>query len=98
MEYIKLKDKVLAYISTLPAEVLNTLGIISLHCATIPTLLAMSAGVYDNSTTVDIYVLLYTGLFCFLLKSIIAKDTFSTLINTTGLFVQIVLLSLVVFK
>ena len=92
------KMQIISLLTQITKEVFNIISIILLHCATVPTLLALITGVIDKTTSVDVFVLIFAGLFVMMLRSIAHKEVFSTLVNCTGFFIQLVLMALVVFK
>lgn len=93
-----LAKKTLAFINQFTSESFNICAIILLHCAALPTFLANLSSFADRMPPVDIFLLLYSGLFVLLIKAIAAKEIFSMVLNATGFFVQVVFLSLIVFR
>ena len=82
----------------LPGSTLNWCGIILGHSVFIPTMLALLTALSDRTPSVDIVIFVQAFLFLTFLRSIATKDTIALLLNTTGWFIQVVLLSLIVFK
>lgn len=98
MNLENIKQFVLTEVSKLSIETLNILAIIALHCASIPSMIALLTSITDNAPSLDIFFFVYTGLFLMFLKSFITKDLFGVVINVSGFFVQVILLSMIVFK
>jgi len=98
MTYDQIKSVVMTEVSKLSSETLNVLAIIALHCASIPSMIALLTGITDNPPSLDIFFFVYTGLFLLFLKSFITKDLFGVVINVSGFFAQVILLSMIVFK
>lgn len=96
--YHSISTNTLKFINQFTAESFNLCVIILLHCASLPTLLSAVTEISDRMPTVEIFLFLYSGLFIFLIKSIATKETFSIVINALGFLVQVILLSLIVFK
>jgi hypothetical protein len=85
-------------IGQLSAETLGWIGVILVHLATIPTLVAVLTGLTEKMPPVDIVLLMWLGLFMFFVKSVISKDLLNIITIGFGFFVQAVLMALIVFK
>jgi len=73
-------------------------GMILIHSATIPTTLDV---ILKHSTIlppISMVLLVWSGLFLFLFRAVIQKDTLYIVSNAVGFFFQSVLLSLIAFK
>jgi hypothetical protein len=92
VDFIKNK---LAHIT---AEGLGWLAVIVLHAATIPTLLAVMAGLTDKMPSVDVILLVWGGLVLLYAKAILQKDTLNVVTIGGGFIVQAVLMVLIFFK
>lgn len=79
-------------------DTLGWLGFMFLHAATIPSILGLIFGISDNVPSLDIVLLLWTGLFLFFVKALINKETVNIITHGVGFFIQALLLGLVVFK
>lgn len=82
----------------LSAEGIGWLGTMLMHCATMPSLLALIFGISDILPSLDVVFFIWIGLFLFFIKALIKKDTLNIVTNGVGFFMQAVLLGLVVFK
>ena len=85
-------------IAQLSAETLGWIGVILVHLATIPTLVAVLTGLTEKLPPVDIVLLMWLGLLMFFVKSVISKDLLNIITIGFGFFVQAVLMALIVFK
>lgn len=85
-------------ISALSAETLGWVGVILVHLATIPTMVAVLTGLTEKMPPVDIVILLWLGLLMFFVKSVLNKDLLNIITIGFGFFVQATLLALIVFK
>jgi hypothetical protein len=94
----KMSNSIKENIGQLSAETLGWLGVILVHLATIPTLVAVLTGLTEKLPPVDIVLLMWLGLFMFFVKSVISKDLLNIITIGFGFFVQAVLLALIVFK
>lgn len=94
----RMMDNIKENIAHLSAETLGWIGVILVHMATIPTLVAVLTGLTEKLPPVDIVLLTWLGLFMFFVRSVISKDLLNIITIGFGFFVQAVLLALIVFK
>ncbi len=94
----KMRDSLTENIGHLSAETLGWIGVILVHLATIPTLVAVLTGLTEKLPPVDIVVLMWLGLFMFFIRSVIAKDLLNIVTIGFGFFVQAILMALIIFK
>lgn len=94
----KMMDSIRENIAHLSAETLGWIGVILVHLATIPTLVAVLTGLTEKLPPVDIVVLMWLGLFMFFVRSVIAKDILNIVTIGFGFFVQAILMALIIFK
>ena len=80
------------------AETLQWLAAIVLHCATIPTLLALMTGLSDRTPNLDIVLFMWTGLILMFGRAVILKDALNIITMGVGFMVQAVLMALILFK
>ena len=80
------------------AETLGWLAAISIHCATIPTLLAIMTGLSDRTPTLDVILFVWGGLVLLFLRAIVLKDILNIITVGGGFIVQAVLMALILFK
>lgn len=84
--------------STISAESMGWIAILLLHGATIPSLLALMAGITDNVPPVDVIILLWAGLITFFIKAAIQRDLLNMITIGAGFMVQAFLMVLIFFK
>lgn len=94
----KIMDDIRENISHLSAETLGWVGVILIHLATIPTLVAVLTGLTEKLPPVDLVLLMWGGLFMFFVRSVIAKDLLNIITIGFGFFVQATLMALIIFK
>jgi hypothetical protein len=94
----KFKDFVSTKISVISAETFGWLAAIVLHAATIPSLLAIMSGLTDRLPSVDLVLLVWTGLFLLFVKAAIQKDMLNLVTIGIGFIIQSVLMALIFFK
>lgn len=85
-------------ISHLSAESVGWLGIVLVHCATIPSLLALIFAVSNKLPPLDVVLFVWLGLVLFFIRALIKKDYLNIITIGIGFFIQAALLALVVFK
>ncbi len=94
----KMADSIRENIGHLSAETLGWIGVILVHLATIPTLVAVLTGLTEKLPPVDIIILMWLGLFMFFVRSVISKDLLNIVTIGFGFFVQACLMALIIFK
>jgi len=95
---LKARDYLAEKASHLSAEGVGWLGTMLIHCATIPSLLALIIGVSDTLPALDVVLFVWGGLLLFFVKALIKRDMLNIITIGVGFFVQAVLLGMVVFK
>jgi len=94
----KIKTFVQTKISVISAETFGWLAVIILHSATIPSLLAVMAGLTDKLPGVDLVLLVWTGLTLLFIKATIQRDMLNIVTIGFGFIIQASLLALIFFK
>jgi hypothetical protein len=80
------------------ADTLGWLAVILIHCATIPTLLALLTGLSDNVPNLDIVLFMWAGLVLLFVRSVVMKDTLNIITIGTGFIVQATVMAMILFK
>jgi hypothetical protein len=80
------------------ADTLGWLAVILIHCATIPTLLALLTGLSDNVPNLDVVLFMWAGLVLLFVRSVVLKDTLNIITIGTGFIVQAVIMAMILFK
>ena len=80
------------------AETLGWIAVIVIHSATIPSLLAVMAGLTDKMPSADIILLMWTGLTLMFVKAAVQKDMLNVITIGVGFIIQSVLMILIFFK
>lgn len=94
----QLKTFVQEKISVISSETFGWLAAVVLHASTVPSLLALMAGVTDRMPGVDMVLLVWTGLTLLFIKAAIQKDMLNVITIGVGFILQAVLMSLIFFK
>ena len=88
----------LDHFKKITADTFGWLAAVVLHAATVPSLLAVMAGLTDRLPGVDLVLLVWTGLTLLFVKASIQKDMLNIVTIGVGFIVQAVLLALIFFK
>lgn len=85
-------------LSHISARFVEWLGYVMLHCATIPSVLALLVGYSDIMPSLDVVFFLWGGLFLFFIKALINKDILNIVTIGVGFISHAILLAMIVFK
>lgn len=88
----------LDHLKSLTADTLGWLAAIVLHCATVPSLLALMTGLSDRAPTVDLVMFIYTGLVLLFAKAILLKDQLNIITIGSGFIAQAAIMAFILFK
>jgi len=80
------------------ADTLGWLATIVIHCATIPTLLALLTGLSDNVPNLDIVLFAWAGLVLLFGRAVVLKDTLNIITIGIGFMFQDGLMAMILFK
>jgi hypothetical protein len=80
------------------ADTLGWLAIILIHCATIPTLLALLTGLSDNVPNLDIVLFMWSGLALLFFRAVVMRDLLNIITIGLGFIVQAVIMAMILFK
>lgn len=86
------------HLHKISADTLGWLAAIVLHCATLPSLLALMTGLSDNAPSIDIVLLLWAGLVLLFAKAVVLKDSLNIITIGVGFIAQAVMMALILFK
>ena len=86
------------HLSKISAETLLWLAGIVIHCATIPTLLALMTGLSDRTPNLDIVLFMWAGLVLLFGRAVVLKDTLNIITIGAGFIVQASLMAMILFK
>lgn len=94
----KFKSFVTEKFSHISAETMGWLAVIVLHSSTIPSLLAVMAGLTDRLPGVDLVLLVWAGLAMLFIKAAVQKDMLNLVTIGFGFIIQAVMMALIFFK
>lgn len=86
------------HLSKISAETLEWLSIIVVHCATVPTLLAMMTGLSDRAPSLDIVLFIWGGLVLMFIRAIILKNALNIVTNGFGFIAQAAIMAFILFR
>ena len=93
-----IRDFLSNHLSKISADTLGWLAAIVLHCATVPSLLALMTGLRDRVPSLDVVAFLWAGLVLLFLRAIVLKDTLNIITIGLGFIVQAGLMALILFR
>jgi hypothetical protein len=98
----ELRERISAFLvsqmSRVTADMLGWLAVILIHCATVPTLLALLYGLTDHTPSLDIVLFMWTGLMLMFARAVVLRDALNIVTIGLGFMVQAVLLAAILFK
>jgi hypothetical protein len=86
------------HLPRISADTLGWLAVILIHCATIPTLLALLTGLSDNVPNLDVVLFMWAGLVLLFVRSVVMKDALNIITIGTGFIIQAVIMAMILFK
>jgi hypothetical protein len=93
-----IRDFLNNHLHKISADTLGWLAAIVLHCATVPSLLALMTGLSDHVPSLDVVAFLWSGLVLLFLRAIVLKDTLNIITIGVGFIVQAGLMALILFR
>jgi hypothetical protein len=94
----QIKDFVTTKFTAISSETFGWLAVVVLHASTIPSLLAVMAGLTDRLPGVDLVLLVWTGLTLLFIKAAVQKDMLNVVTIGFGFIIQAVMMALIFFK
>ena len=79
------------------SEIGGWIGMILIHGVKVPTTMRVILGYSSELPPLSMVLLVWSGLFLFLLRAIVARDTLYIVSNTIGFFFNTILLTLIVY-
>ena len=80
------------------ADTLGWLAVVVIHCATIPTLLALLTGLSDTVPNLDIVLFMWAGLILLFFRAVVLKDMLNIITIGLGFITQAVIMAMILFK
>lgn len=92
------KDFVAEHFKKITADTLGWLAAIILHVSTVPSTLALMAGLTDRPPNIDIVLFIWAALVLLFARAIILKDQVNIITIGIGFIAQAVMLAFIVFR
>lgn len=86
------------HLGKISADTLGWLAAVVIHCATIPTLLALLTGLSDNTPNLDIVLFMWAGLVLMFGRAVVLKDALNIITIGVGFMIQAGLMAMILFK
>ena len=86
------------HLHRISADTLGWLAAITLHCATLPTFLALMTGLSDRTPGLDMILFLWGGLVLLFLRAVVLKDMLNIITIGFGFILQAGCMALILFK
>ena len=80
------------------AEACGYVGMVLIHGATLPPTLKVILGYATTLPPIEMVLLVWSGLFLFLIRAVANSDKLYIISNAIGFFFNSILLALIVFK
>lgn len=80
------------------AETIAWVGVLLIHAATIPTMIALMTGLSDKTPPIELVLFIWGGLALLFVRAAILRDMLMVITIGFGFLVHSVMLSLVLFK
>lgn len=80
------------------ADTLGWLAAIVIHCATIPSLIALMTGLSNTLPNLDLVLFMWAGLVLMFCRAVVLKDALNIITIGLGFIAQAVLMALILFK
>lgn len=98
MTIIAVREFLANSLATLSADTLGWLAAIVLHCATLPSFLALMTGLSDRTPGLDIILFLWGGLVLLFLRAVVLRDMLNIITIGFGFILQAGFMALILFK
>ena len=86
------------HLPNVSAETLGWLAVVVIHCATIPTLLALLTGLSDSVPNLDIVLFMWAGLVLLFFRAVVLRDMLNIITVGLGFIIQAVIMAMILFK
>ena len=96
--FLSVRDYIRNGFRKVSADTLGWLAAIVLHCATVPSLLALMTGLSDRTPALDVIAFLWAGLVLLFLRAVVLKDMLNIITIGVGFIVQASMMALILFR
>lgn len=93
-----LQKWIVDHVKPISAETLNWIGVVLIHAATVPSLLAVMTGLSDRMPPMDIVLLLWAGLIAMFVQAAVINNRLQLVTISVGFMIQSLLMALIFFR
>lgn len=86
------------HLHNISSETLQWLAAVVIHCATIPTLLALMTGLTDRTPNLDLVLFVWAGLALLFARAVVLKDSLNIITIGAGFMIQATIMATILFK
>jgi hypothetical protein len=86
------------HLGRITADTLGWLAAILIHCASVPTLLALMAGLSTHTPNLDIILFIWAGLALLFARAVVLKDMLNIVTIGAGFIIQAAIMAAILFK
>ena len=98
MTIVAVREFLTNSLARLSADALGWMAAIVLHCATLPSFLALMTGLSDKTPGLDLILFLWGGLVLLFLRAVVLKDVLNIITIGFGFILQAGFMALILFK
>jgi len=98
MTIVAVREFLTNSLARLSADALGWMAAIVLHCATLPSFLALMTGLSDKTPGLDLILFLWGGLVLLFLRAVVLKDVLNIITIGVGFILQAGFMALILFK
>lgn len=84
-------------ISNVSSNTLEWLSYVALHCATVPSMIALMTGITDKVPSLDVILIVWVALCLLFLRAVLLKNMLNVVTLGLGFLIQAVFLVLIFF-
>lgn len=93
-----IKNNLFDRMNKISADTLGWIANVMLHCATIPSFIALMSGLTDKPPTVDLVLMVWATLALLFFKAVLLKDMLNIVTIGVGFVIQAIIMALIFFK
>ncbi len=95
---LDIRNFIAVRLSKISADTLGWLAAIVIHCATIPSLLALVTGLSASTPNLDLVLFMWAGLLLLFGRAVFLRDNLNIITIGVGFMVQAAFMALILFR
>lgn len=95
---LDIRNFIAVRLSKISADTLGWLAAIVIHCATIPSLLALVTGLSASTPNLDLVLFMWAGLLLLFGRAVVLRDNLNIITIGVGFMVQAAFMALILFR